>query len=124
VLSLPSGWSASSATVARTGHELTAQDLVADPRYRLLGFAAGETIYRPVGCESCGGTGYRGRAGIFELLELTDEVRPFVGAESDASVIDRAAIHAGMTTMLDDAIEKCRIGMTAASEVLRVTSAR
>jgi general secretion pathway protein E len=105
-------------------HELTAQDLVADPRYRLLGFAAGETIYRPVGCESCGGTGYRGRAGIFELLELTDEVRPFVGAESDASVIDRAAIHAGMTTMLDDAIEKCRIGMTAASEVLRVTSAR
>jgi hypothetical protein len=105
-------------------HELAAQDLIADPRYRLLGFAAGETIYRPVGCESCGGTGYRGRAGIFELLELTDEVRPFVGAESDASVIDRAAIHAGMTTMLDDAIEKCRIGMTAASEVLRVTSAR
>jgi general secretion pathway protein E len=105
-------------------HELTAQDLVADPRYQLLGFAAGETIYRPVGCESCGGTGYRGRAGIFELLELTDEVRPFVGAEADATVIDRAAIRAGMPTMLDDAIEKCRIGITAASEVLRVTSAR
>jgi general secretion pathway protein E len=105
-------------------HELTAQDLVADPRYRLLGFAAGETIYRPVGCESCGGTGYRGRSGIFELLELTDEVRPFVGTEADGTVIDRAAIRAGMTTMLDDAIEKCRIGMTAASEVLRVTSAR
>jgi general secretion pathway protein E len=105
-------------------HELTEQDLVADPRYQLLGFAAGEAIYRPVGCESCGGTGYRERAGIFELLELTDEVRPFVGAEADALVIDRAAIRAGMTTMLDDAIEKCRIGMTAASEVLRVTSAR
>src|SRR6185369_9896111 len=105
-------------------HELTEQDLVADPRYQLLGFTAGEAIYRPAGCESCGGTGYRGRAGIFELLELTDEVRPFVGAEADATVIDRAAIRAGMTTMLDDAIEKCRIGMTAASEVLRVTSAR
>ena len=55
---------------------------------------------------------------------MTDEVRPLVGAEADASLIDGAAIRAGMTTMLDDAVEKCRIGMTAAPEVLRVTSAR
>ena len=108
----------------KSTHELTEPDIVADPRYRILGFAAGETIYRPVGCERCGGTGYRGRAGIFELLELTDEVRPLVGAQADASLIDGAAIRAGMTTMLDDAVEKCRIGMTAAPEVLRVTSAR
>ncbi len=108
----------------KSTHELTEPDIVADPRYRILGFTAGETIYRPVGCERCGGTGYRGRAGIFELLELTDEVRPLVGAEADASLIDGAAIRAGMTTMLDDAVEKCRIGMTAAPEVLRVTSAR
>jgi general secretion pathway protein E len=58
------------------------------------------------------------------LLEMTDEVRPLVGAEADAALIDGAAIRAGMTTMLDDAIEKCRAGMSAASEVLRVTSAR
>jgi general secretion pathway protein E len=83
-----------------------------------------ETVYRPVGCESCGNTGYRGRAGIFELLELTDEIRPLVSAETDAALIDGAAIRAGMTTMLDDAVEKCRTGMTATSEVLRVTSAR
>ena len=108
----------------KSTHELTEPDIVADPRYRILGFTAGETIYRPVGCERCGGTGYRGRAGIFELLELTDEVRPLVGAQADASLIDGAAIRAGMTTMLDDAVEKCRVGMTAASEVLRVTSAR
>ena len=108
----------------KSTHELTEPDIVADPRYRILGFTAGETIYRPVGCERCGGTGYRGRAGIFELVELTDEVRPLVGAQADASLIDGAAIRAGMTTMLDDAVEKCRVGMTAASEVLRVTSAR
>src|SRR3984885_2613707 len=108
----------------KTKHVLTEQDLIADPRYRLLGFAAGEAIYRPAGCESCGGTGYRGRAGIFELLELTDEIRPLVGAEADAALIDGAAIRAGMTTMLDDAIEKCRTGTSAASEVLRVTTAR
>jgi general secretion pathway protein E len=47
-----------------------------------------------------------------------------VGAQADASLIDGAAIRSGMTTMLDDAVEKCRIGMTAAPEVLRVTSAR
>ncbi len=108
----------------KSAHQLTAPEIVADPRYRVLGLAAGETVYRPVGCERCGGTGYRGRAGIFELLELTDEVRPFVSAETDASRIDEAAIRAGMTTMLDDALEKCRAGMTAAPEVLRVTSAR
>src|SRR6266436_3786454 len=108
----------------KSRHVLTEQDLIADPRYRLLGFAARETIYRPVGCDSCGGTGYRGRAGIFELLELSDEVRPLIGADADATLIDGAAIRAGMTTMLDDAVEKCRAGMTAAPEVLRVTSAR
>jgi len=108
----------------KSTHELTEPDMVADPRYRVLGFEAGETIYRPGGCERCGGTGYRGRAGIFELLELTDDVRPLVGAEADASLIDRAAIRAGMTTMLDDAVQKCRLGITAAPEVLRVTSAR
>jgi general secretion pathway protein E len=108
----------------KSAHELTGPEIVADPRYRVLGLAAGETVYRPVGCERCGTTGYRGRAGIFELLEMTDEVRPFVSAQTDASRIDEAAIRAGMTTMLDDALEKCRSGMTAAPEILRVTSAR
>jgi len=108
----------------KTKHLLTEQDLVADPRYGVLGLTARETVYRPIGCESCGGTGYRGRAGIFELLELNDQIRPLVGAEADATLIDGAAIRAGMTTMLDDAVEKCRAGMTATSEVLRVTSAR
>ncbi len=108
----------------KTKHLLTEQDLIADPRYGVLGLTARETVYRPIGCESCGGTGYRGRAGIFELLELNDQIRPLVGAEADATLIDGAAIRAGMTTMLDDAVEKCRAGMTATSEVLRVTSAR
>jgi general secretion pathway protein E len=108
----------------KANHVLTEQDLTADPRHRLLGFAAQETIRRPAGCESCGGSGYRGRLGIFELLELTDELRPLIGAGADAILIDAAAIRAGMTTMLDDAVEKCRAGITAVSEVLRVTSVR
>ena len=105
-------------------HALTGDDLATDPRYRVLGFAAGETVYQADGCERCSGTGYRGRAGIFELLEMTDEVRPFVSGNADSLAIDRAAIHAGMTTMIDDAVAKCRNGITTVSEVLRVTSVR
>jgi general secretion pathway protein E len=55
---------------------------------------------------------------------MTDEVRPVVGAKADSLAIDRAAIRAGMTTMIDDAIAKCRSGVTTVSEVLRVTSVR
>jgi len=105
-------------------HRLTGGDVAADPRYRVLGFAAGDTVYQADGCERCSGTGYRGRAGVFELLEMTDEVRPFVGAHADSLAIDKAAIHAGMTTMIDDAVAKCRAGITTVSEVLRVTTVR
>jgi general secretion pathway protein E len=105
-------------------HALTGGDLAADPRYRVLGFAAGEPVYHADGCERCSGTGYRGRAGVFELLEMTDDVRSFVGANADSLAIDRAAIRAGMTTMIDDAVAKCRAGITTVSEVLRVTSVR
>ena len=105
-------------------HVLTGGDLAADPRYRVLGFAAGEAVYQADGCERCSGTGYRGRAGVFELLEMTDEVRPSVGANADSLAIDRAAVRAGMTTMIDDAVAKCRAGITTVSEVLRVTSVR
>ena len=55
---------------------------------------------------------------------MTDEVRPLVGPNADASAIDKAAIRAGMTTMLDDAVAKCRAAVTAVPEVLRVTSVR
>ncbi len=58
-------------------HRLTEGDLAADPRYRVLGFAAGEIVHQPAGCERCGGVGFRGRAGIFELLEMTEEIRPW-----------------------------------------------
>jgi len=81
-------------------------------------------MYQADGCDRCSGIGYRGRAGVFELLEMTDEVRPFVGANADSLAIDRAAIRAGMTTMIDDAVAKCRAGITTVSEVLRVTSVR
>src|SRR5262245_24637715 len=105
-------------------HKLSVADLELDPRYSMIGFKAGEVVHDAVGCERCGGSGYRGPAGVFELLELNDEVRPLVGSHSDANEIDRIAIESGMTTMLDDAVAKCRVGTTTAAEVLRVTTVR
>src|ERR1700675_1209117 len=103
---------------------LAAGDLAADPRYAALGLTTGATVCEPAGCERCGGTGYRGRNGVFEVLEMVEDVRKLVGAHTDAGVIDQAAIRAGMTTMIDDAVAKSRLGVTSVAEVLRVTTVR
>jgi len=99
-------------------------DFAEDPRLTTLGFKAGETVHTPKGCERCGGNGYRGRLGVFEVLELNDELRGLIGERTDGLKIDQAAIRAGMTTMLDDGLAKCRTGLTGPAEILRVTTMR
>ena len=99
-------------------------DFTEDPRLATLGFRSGETVHLPGGCERCGGTGYRGRLGVFEVLELDDELRELIGERTDGLKIDQAAIRGGMTTMLDDGIAKCRTGLTSPAEILRVTTTR
>ncbi len=91
-------------------HRLTAADIDKDPRFAVIGFAAGETIHEAGGCERCGGTGYRGRNGVFEILEMSEEVRKLIGPQTDSHIIDAAAMAGGMTTMLADAVAKCRAG--------------
>jgi general secretion pathway protein E len=103
---------------------LGSADMEADPRYAALGFDVGDVVHVPAGCERCGGAGYRGRLGIFEVLELNHGVRSLIHDRTDASMIDRVAIEAGMTTMLDDGAAKCRAGATSVAEVLRVTTVR
>jgi general secretion pathway protein E len=108
----------------KSPRELLPSDLVADPRYSALGLKAGEIIHEPKGCERCGGTGYRGRVGVFEVLEINDRVRHLIRPDTDSSTIDSAAVSAGMTTMIDDGVAKCRGGMTSPAEVLRVATIR
>jgi general secretion pathway protein E len=103
---------------------LTPADLAADPRYNALGLRVGETIYEPRSCERCGNTGYRGRVGVFEVLKIDENVRGLINVQTDSNAIDKAAVEAGMTTMVDDGVAKCRAGMTSAAEVLRVTTIR
>jgi general secretion pathway protein E len=103
---------------------LTHEHLSFDHRLSALGLDVGDSIYEPVGCERCGGVGYRGRNGIFEMLELKGEAYELVGPHPDARQIDLAARRAGMTTMVEDAVAKCRAGVTSTAEVLRVTTIR
>jgi general secretion pathway protein E len=94
----------------------------ADPRFRALGLPLGERLFEPGGCERCDGTGYRGRVGIFEVLEVSGKVREMIGVESDSNLIEAAAVSAGMSKMMSDAIAKCRSGTTSVAEILRVTT--
>ena len=108
----------------KTARPLAAADFTEDPRLAALGFKAEEIIQEPCGCERCGGTGYRGRLGVFELLELSNELRELIGERTDGLKIDTMAIRAGMTTMLDDGVAKCRAGLTSPAEILRVATVR
>jgi len=103
---------------------LMARDLAADPRYGLLGLRESDVIHEPRGCERCGGFGYRGRSGVFEVLEATEDVRDLITTSGDARRVAQAAVRAGMTTMFEHAVSKCRAGVISVAEVLRVTTVR
>ena len=104
--------------------QLTAADLADEPGYTMLGLRVGETVHEPGSCDHCSGTGYRGRTGVFEVLETTDEIRELIGSRGNSGSITRVATKAGMTTMFDHGVAKCRAGVTSAAEVLRVTTVR
>jgi len=79
------------------------------------------TLYRGKGCENCAGTGYRGRLGIHEVLEVTDDIREIISQRGTALKIKEAALKNGMITLQESAIRKLLQGMTTAEEVIRVT---
>jgi general secretion pathway protein E len=77
--------------------------------------------FKGAGCEACFGSGYKGRLGIFELMELNDELRNLILAKADAATLTAAARRNGMRTLREDGWLKVSLGMTSADEVLRVT---
>ncbi len=86
-----------------------------------LGFGTDVPLYKGRGCEMCAQTGYYGRAGIFELLTVDEDIRKLILKDSDSNQIRNAARQNGMKTLLEDGAEKIKAGMTTLSEVLRVT---
>jgi general secretion pathway protein E len=77
--------------------------------------------FKGAGCEVCNRTGYKARVGIFELMELNEEIRTLIMANADASKITEAARRNGMHSLREDGWQKIKAGVTTSEEVLRVT---
>jgi general secretion pathway protein E len=78
-------------------------------------------VFNVRGCSHCGQTGYWGRVGIFELLQVTEDIQKLILEKKDANLIKERARKAGMRTLRQDGWLKVREGITTVSEVLRVT---
>jgi type IV pilus assembly protein PilB len=76
-------------------------------------------FHKPVGCERCGGTGYRGRVGIYELMMVDEEVKEMILKRTSAGDIARTAERAGMVRLREDGLLKAAGGITTVEEVLR-----
>jgi len=79
------------------------------------------TFYRPGGCEQCGGEGYRGRIGIYEVLDMDTDMQKLVSQSATSEEIEMKAKENGMLSMISDGFGKAVAGITTLEEVLRVT---
>jgi len=77
--------------------------------------------YEPVGCPRCGGSGYKGRIGLYEVMAITDEIRQLAIERAAADRIAEVAVRNGMRRLREDGLEKVKQGRTSISEVARVT---
>jgi type IV pilus assembly protein PilB len=79
-----------------------------------------DTLFKPVGCSACSATGYRGRAGLYEVMPMTEEIQRLTVDRASADDIRRTGIEQGMMTLRDDGLEKARMGRTSIGEIARV----
>ncbi|OGC47597.1 hypothetical protein A2886_02310 [candidate division WWE3 bacterium RIFCSPHIGHO2_01_FULL_42_13] len=86
-----------------------------------LGQGENLKVFRGKGCEKCGGTGYRGRTGIFEVMIMSDKIQTLTLGRSSESQIQTAAVEDGMLTLDQDGYLKVLEGITTIEEVLRVS---
>ena len=80
------------------------------------------TLYKGKGCESCGDTGYKGRVGIYELLEITPEIEQLIINRATSAEINERARKKGMKLMFEDGFTKALSGLTTLEELLRVAA--
>ena len=78
-------------------------------------------VMRPVGCDECRQTGYKGRTGIFEIFVIDDEVRHMITKRSSTLMLRQRARELGMRTLREDGVRKVLAGLTSAEDVISVT---
>jgi type IV pilus assembly protein PilB len=93
---------------------------------RANGFNVGLDLeaFEPVGCARCGGSGYKGRIGLYEVMWVSDTIRSLAVAREPAETIAHAAVHEGMMRLREDGLEKVRRGLTSIAEIARVAGTR
>jgi len=83
--------------------------------------STGGMLFRPIGCNTCNNTGYRGRKGIYEMMVVDDEIRQLVLKNVDSGTIKKEAVKKGMRTLIEDGARKVLRGLTSVAEILSVT---
>jgi type IV pilus assembly protein PilB len=93
---------------------------------RANGFNVGLDLecYEPVGCARCGGSGYKGRIGLYEVMWISETIRSLAVAREPSETIAHAAVHEGMMRLREDGLEKVRRGLTSIAEIARVAGTR
>jgi type IV pilus assembly protein PilB len=93
---------------------------------RANGFNVGLDLecYEPVGCARCGGTGYKGRIGLYEVMTVSETIRQMAVARETADAIAHEAVREGMMRLREDGLEKVRRGVTSIAEIARVAGSR
>ncbi len=109
-------------THCRTPYEAGPELIAQLPESALAQVKGPIRLWRATGCGYCGGSGYNGRAPIFELLVVDDGLRRLIKPDVSAEIISHAARKAGMTSLLADGFAKCLDGLTTVEELGRVTS--
>jgi len=87
------------------------------------GFSAQFDIeaYEPIGCVRCGGMGYKGRLGLFEVMVMSEQLRSLTLERASADQVAAVAVREGMRRLRDDGLDKVKSGLTSMAEVARVT---
>jgi type IV pilus assembly protein PilB len=90
-----------------------------------LGFAAGEAatlkLHRGGGCKNCNGSGYKGRVGLFEVMEITPELKEAIVLNATAVELKKIALSGGMVTLRRSGLMKVQEGVTTIEEIVRET---
>jgi type IV pilus assembly protein PilB len=83
---------------------------------------AGAELFEPVGCSRCGGSGYRGRVGVYEVMSVSERIRALILERASVDDMVAVAVADGMLRLRDDGLLKVREGLTSIAEVERMTS--
>jgi type IV pilus assembly protein PilB len=93
-----------------------------DVTAKTYGFETGMELFRGKGCEACGGTGYKGRIGVFEVVRITPNMADLIQKRTPLPQLREAARGEGMKMLIDSAVDKVRSGMTSLEEAMSVAS--